>query len=168
MADDARTRFFALVESGETSDPAVLDEIWAGLEPVALDDMIGPWKGGELPSGHPMDGQLEQVGWHGKTFNNRYDVVPLVCRDADGELYSNIDLGNGEASLWPVEFRGEVTASMVYDGQAVIDHFKRVDGDTVMGIMNGKGSLVRDKHFYFYLQRDPQQGPVRRPEKKRK
>ena len=36
---------------------------------------------------------------------------------------------------------------MVYDGQAVIDHFKRVDDRTLMGIMNGKSSLVRDHHF---------------------
>ena len=30
---------------------------------------------------------------------------------------------------------------MVYDGQPIHDHFKRVDDDTVMGIMNGKARL---------------------------
>ncbi len=152
--DDARQRFFELVSSGDSSTPEVLDEIWAGLRTVRIDEILGPWRGGELPSGHPMDGQLEKVRWHGKTFNSTYDVAPLVCRNDAGELYSNKELGHGEASLWHVEFRGEVTASMVYDGQAVIDHFKRVDENTLMGIMNGKSSLVRDKHFYFYLQRD--------------
>ena len=47
----------------------------------------------------------------------------------------------GEASLWMEEFRGEVTASMVYDGAPVHDHFKKVDDNTVLGIMNGKGAL---------------------------
>ncbi|GAB18833.1 hypothetical protein GOEFS_066_00070 [Gordonia effusa NBRC 100432] len=154
MTFDPKTRFFDLVASGELSEPQTLDEIWAALPTVRVDEILGPWRGGELPSGHPMDGQLEKVRWYGKTFTSAYDVQPLVCRDDAGELYSNKELGHGEASLWHVEFRGEVTASMVYDGQAVIDHFKRVDDNTLMGIMNGKTSLVRDRHFYFYLQRD--------------
>jgi len=37
-----------------------------------------------------------------------------------------------------IEFRGESTATMVYDGQPIFDHFKRVDENTLMGIMNGK------------------------------
>jgi hypothetical protein len=45
--------------------------------------------------------------------------------DADGNKYSNTV--NGEGSLWMEEFRGEVTASMVFDGQPVHDHFKRID-----------------------------------------
>ena len=34
---------------------------------------------------------------------------------------------NGEASLWLEEFRGEVTATMVYDGAPIHDHFKVID-----------------------------------------
>ncbi|UQE74960.1 DUF4334 domain-containing protein [Gordonia sp. PP30] len=151
----AVAEFRRRVADGGVSDPADLDTIWAALPTVAVDEILGDWRGGELPSGHPMDGQLEKVRWHGKWFRGRYDVAPMVCRDDDGNLFSDREIGKGEASLWPVEFRGEVTASMVYDGQPVIDHFKRVDDDTLMGIMNGKGSLVRDRHFYFYLQRDP-------------
>lgn len=152
--DEATTQFFERVSSQEVSSPADLDEIWAALPTVTVDEILGDWRGGELPSGHPMDGQLAVVGWHGKWFRSWHDVAPMVCRDADGNLYSNKEIGKGEASLWEVAFRGEVTASMVYDGQPVIDHFKRVDDDTLMGIMNGKTSLVRDRHFYFYLQRD--------------
>ena len=74
-------------------------------------------------------------------------------RDENGNLYSNTTLGKGEASLWAIEFRGEITASMVYDGQPVIDHFKRVDDTTVMGIMNGKGGVIDGRHLYFYLER---------------
>lgn len=60
---------------------------------------------------------------------------------------------NGEASLWLEEFRGEVTATMVYDGRPVHDHFKVVDDNTVVGIMNGKAAVVDGRYLYFYLQR---------------
>jgi hypothetical protein len=141
-------------ESQEVSDPADLDAIWAALPTVTIDEVIGDWRGGELPSGHRLDGSLAQMGWHGKWLRSRYDVAPMVCRGADGELYSNLEIGKGAASLWNVEFRGELTATMVYDGQPVFDHFKRVDENTLMGIMNGSTSLVRDEHFYFFLVRD--------------
>ncbi|WP_424308586.1 DUF4334 domain-containing protein [Gordonia sp. (in: high G+C Gram-positive bacteria)] len=152
--DEAVADFFRRARSQEVADPADLDAIWAALPVVRVDELMGSWRGGELPSGHPMDGQLAIVKWHGKTFNSWFDVKPMVCRDEAGELYSNTEIGKGEASAWMVEFRGESTASMVYDGQPVIDHFKRVDEDTLMGIMNGKTSLVRDRHFYFYLVRE--------------
>ena len=100
---------------------------------------------------------LEQVRWHGKRFDGPLDAKPLICRDEAGELYSNLAAGGGaEASLWPVEFRGETTATMVYDAMPVFDHFKRVDADTLMGIMNGKLESafgVRDL-YYFWLERD--------------
>ncbi|MGG7569417.1 DUF4334 domain-containing protein [Streptomyces sirii] len=68
------------------------------------------------------------------------------------ELYSNIELGKGEASLWNIEFRGEVTAALIYDGMPFLDHFKRVDDTTLMGIQHGK-ELPDDSPFYFILER---------------
>ncbi|GEE01638.1 hypothetical protein nbrc107696_22400 [Gordonia spumicola] len=151
---DAVADFHRRAASQEPSDPAELDAIWAALPTVAIDEILGDYRGGELPSGHALDGSLATVGWHGKWLRGRYDVAPMVCRNADGELYSNLEIGKGAASLWNVEFRGEVTATMVYDGQPVFDHFKRVDENTLMGIMNGSTSLVRDRHFYFFLVRE--------------
>jgi hypothetical protein len=48
-----------------------------------------------------------------------------------------------------------VTATMVYDGVSIFDHFKKVDEQTLMGIMNGKSKLVFDngQHYYFLLER---------------
>ncbi|MBN9636117.1 MAG: DUF4334 domain-containing protein, partial [Actinobacteria bacterium] len=34
------------------------------------------------------------------------------------------------------------------------DHFKRVDNNTLMGIMNGKRQRTDDQLFYFILERD--------------
>lgn len=76
-----------------------------------------------------------------------------MCLDADGNKFSNTEMGNGEASLWLEEFRGEITATMVYDGQPVHDHFKKIDDDAVMGIMNGKRVRDKGRYFYFYLER---------------
>ncbi|MCX2732731.1 DUF4334 domain-containing protein [Saccharopolyspora sp. NFXS83] len=45
-----------------------------------------------------------------------------------------------------------MTATMVYDGRPVFDHFKQVDPDTLMGIMNGRPEQVLDDgHFYYFL-----------------
>lgn len=132
---------------------AELDDFWATLEPASIDGMIGEWKGGEFDTGHKMNGQLEKARWFGKTFTSPTDVQPLVCLDADGQKFSNVAMGKGEASLWLEDFRGETTATMVYDGQPVHDHFKRIDDDAVMGIMNGKGVLDNGRYYYFYLER---------------
>nr|WP_210743270.1 DUF4334 domain-containing protein [Nocardia cerradoensis] len=130
---------------------ADLDEFWATLEPATIDFMIGEWQGGEFDTGHRENGTLALINWFGKTFDSAADVKPLICLDADGNKYSNTD--NGEGSLWMEEFRGEVTATMVFDGQPVHDHFKRIDDDAVMGIMDGKYALDDGRYAYFYLER---------------
>ena len=44
---------------------------------------------------------------------------------------------------------------MVYDGMPVFDHFKKVDDDTIMGIMNGKAMMLdQGQNYYFGLERD--------------
>ena len=149
----ARKTFTQLKEHvGEIAD-ADLDEFWASLRPATIEQMMGEWKGGEFCTGHKMNGQLEKAGWFGKTFNSASDVQPLICLDAEGNKFSNKAMGKGEASLWLEDFRGEVTATMVYDGQPVHDHFKTIDDDAVMGIMNGKGVLDNGRYYYFYLER---------------
>ncbi len=149
----ARKKFTELTERSEPIPDAELDEFWASLEPATIDQMLGEWKGGEFVTGHKMNGMLEKAGWFGKTFASATDVQPLVCLDADGNKFSNVEMGKGEASLWLEEFRGEVTATMVYDGQPVHDHFKTIDADAVMGIMNGKGVRDDGRYYYFYLER---------------
>ncbi|MDX2937795.1 DUF4334 domain-containing protein [Streptomyces ipomoeae] len=149
----ARARFAELrAQEGQVS-ATELDEIWAALDTVRPEEILGEWKGDEFDTGHPANGQLQQVGWYGKTFVSPMDAKPLICRDENGELYSNTELGKGEASLWVVEFRGESTATMVYDGQPVFDHFKRVDDNTLMGIMNGKDIPADGPYYYFILDR---------------
>ncbi|SOJ57941.1 hypothetical protein MSIMFB_05422 [Mycobacterium simulans] len=149
----ARKKFTEFAERSEPIPDVELDDFWATLQPATIDDMIGEWRGGEFVTGHKMNGKLEQAAWFGKTFKSATDVQPLVCLDAAGNKFSNVAMGKGEASLWLEDFRGEITATMVYDGQPVHDHFKKIDDDTMMGIMNGKGVVDNGRYFYFYLER---------------
>jgi hypothetical protein len=152
--EDARKRFDELRHREGHIDPRALDEVWAALETVRVEEILGEWRGSYFDTGHSGSATLEQIRWYGKRLNSPLDVQPVVCTDDDGNLYSNAAVaGGGEASLWMIEFRGEVTATMVYDALPIFDHFKRVDETTLFGIMNGKGDLIFDRgqHFYFIL-----------------
>lgn len=56
-------------------------------------------------------------------------------------------------------FRVGLSATMVYDGVPIFDHFRKVDENTVMGVMNGKHvegrpDIVSDgRYYFFYLER---------------
>ncbi len=151
---DAREKFQQLRSDPGPIETATLDAVFDALEPIDCESMFGPWRGGDFKTGHKGSFALKALKWHGKKFNSRLDVKPLMCLDEQGKLFSNQAM-NGEASLWMVEFRGKVSACMVYDGQPVFDHFRQVDDQTVMGIMDGKDQAFdKGKHFYFYLERE--------------
>ncbi|HWU22278.1 MAG TPA: DUF4334 domain-containing protein [Nocardioides sp.] len=153
---DLRSRFEAFRDADRV-DPADLDALWADLDTVTVEEILGAWHGGDFATGHVISKVLERSRWHGKRFDAALDAKPLICRDEDGELYSNLEGGaGGEASLWMVGFRGEVTATMVYDRQPVFDHFKKVDDATLMGIMNGKlaSAFGIADLYYFWLERE--------------
>lgn len=154
--DQARSTFHELRGRESGVSPDELDAVWAALDTVRAEDILGSWKADDFATGHRLHEKLFASRWHGKTFHSLEDAKPLICRDADGNLYSDVKAGNGEASLWNIEFRGEVTATMVYDGAPIFDHFKKVDDSTLLGIMNGKSALVLDNgsHYYFLLERD--------------
>ena len=151
-----RQRFIGLRDACHAF-PADLDALWESLDPVTVEDVLGRWRGGDFATGHVVSTVLTKVRWHGKWFDSPSEVTPIVCRDDAEELYANEKAaGGGGASLWPVEFRGEVTATMVYDRLPVLDHFKRVDDHTLMGIMNGKleAAFGLADLYYFWLERD--------------
>jgi hypothetical protein len=131
---------------------AELDEVWAALDTVRPQDILGAWRGGDFDTGHPAHLMLEKSRWHGKRFDSVGEAHPLIRRDEHGALFSDDTMGKGLASLWTVEFRGESTATMVYDGQPVLDHFKQVRDGVLMGIMNGRDVLHEGQHYYFFLE----------------
>lgn len=153
MSELARKRFTELAQRPGPIADAELDDFWETLAPVTVEQILGEWKGGEFVTGHRRNGLLEKGNWFGKTFRSAAEAQPLICLDADGNKFSNTEWMKGEATLWMEEFRGEVTATMVYDGVPIHDHFKRVDDTTLLGLMNGKAALDNGRHLYFYLER---------------
>lgn len=149
----AQETFRQLCSQEGPIEPATLDALFDSLEPIDCESILGAWKGGAFDTGHKGMASLKAIKWYGKTFNSRLDAKPLICYDDQGNLYSN-QLMKGEASLWMIEFRGRVSAAMVYDGVPIVDHFRQVDERTLMGIMDGKPSVLDGgQHFYFYLER---------------
>ena len=120
-------------------------EDFDALPPVAEDAMLGDWAGELVPTGHPGEPLLDGMDWKGKRFVTRDDVCPLLC----GEDRA-VNPVMGTASLRMVEYRGVVTATMVYDKHPIFDSFRQVDADTVMGAMDRKGE---DAPLMFLLRR---------------
>jgi hypothetical protein len=56
-----------------------------------------------------------------------------------------------KARVRMVEYRGKVSASMIYDNLPVYDTFRLIDSDTLLGVMDFKGI---EQPFFFKLRRD--------------
>ncbi|WP_174803900.1 DUF4334 domain-containing protein [Martelella limonii] len=181
MTDDQEMRLRTL-EAG-----APITEVLAfydGLPPATIAQMIGAWRGAGVPTGHALDGMLEQIGWHGKRFESAEDGHPLVFEQQDGTLFcvnpSRLPIGmvldhaalarstisaalfrasssvlstsKPQARLRMTEYRGVVSASMIYDGLPIIDVFRSVGPDTLIGAMDMRGM---EQPFMFTLRREP-------------
>ncbi|KAA1426395.1 DUF4334 domain-containing protein [Nocardioides antri] len=82
------------------------------------------------------------------------DKVPQAVvsrsRSAVGALKPALRTSKHRARLRAVEHRGVVTAAMVYDHLPIIDVFRRVDDDTLLGVMDLRGAPP----YFFVLARD--------------
>nr|WP_026303163.1 DUF4334 domain-containing protein [Jongsikchunia kroppenstedtii] len=169
----------AALESGTTPDAAAA--LFDSLPPVAVDEVAGRWHGGEVPTGHPMDGLLTMSGWYGKQFDDADHVHPLLFgtppklfavnprlapmgllarqggrlpRFDPGPLRGGLRAArtrHHRARLRMIEHRGKTSAAMVYDDLPIIDHFRKVDNDTLLGVMDLRGMT---EPYFFTLRRD--------------
>lgn len=157
-------------------------ETFQGLPPVESHEMIGLWTGRGIPSGHPLDGVLENLGWFGKRFSPQMRADALLFRVGEKRLVAidpawiplrlalrfhkigrsraasnlasyllrRLRAKGSVASLKAVPFHGVTSAAMAYDTQPIIDHFRRVDDNRVMGAMVIEGD---DRVYFFELKR---------------
>lgn len=174
------------LEHGTTTQEALT--FFDNLEPVRAEELVGQrWHGGEVPTGHSMDGILTVSGWYGKQFDDVDHVHPLLFSDGGGDIFAVdpmlapmglagrisgltespmvkrtsptalsalnplIRTTKHRARLRNIEFRGAVSAAMVYDHKAIIDHFRKVDDATLLGIMDLRDM---DQPYFFTLRRD--------------
>ncbi len=58
-----------------------------------------------------------------------------------------------KARVRMIEYRGKVSASMIYDNLPIYDTFRLIDSNTLLGVMDLKGM---EQPFFFKLHRDTQ------------
>ncbi len=155
-------------------------EICDALPIVEIETIIGRWRGTGISTSHPLDGLLEAFGWYGKEFIDRDHVHPLLFSDNEGKLFAldpqrlpfsigqylpRIKLGRQalvaarsvlqtrktKARVRMIEYRGKVSASMMYDNLPIYDIFRLIDQNTLLGVMDLKGM---EQPFFFKLHRD--------------
>ncbi|MFI0355209.1 DUF4334 domain-containing protein [Actinomadura sp. 9N407] len=144
----AQDRLLALVQGTGSAAPGELERLYDRLAPVSPTFMLGTWQGGVFERADAMAAMLIKMRWYGKRFAGIENVEPLLCRDDAGEIYSFT--GMGMARLREMSYRGTVSAAMIYDDQPIIDHFRRVSHDVVIGAMDAK---AQESVLYFHLTR---------------
>jgi len=59
---------------------------FSSLAPVQPTEMLGLWRGAGIPSDHPLDGVLENLGWFGKRFTPDMRADTLLFRSRERRL----------------------------------------------------------------------------------
>jgi Domain of unknown function (DUF4334)/GXWXG protein len=176
---DTLEKFQTIVQQGTTSTDAAL-QLFDELDTVDLEFMMGRWKGSGFHTNHPLDGLLEAFNWYGKEFIDPDCVHPLLFADSDRiynvnpdptltnvgfslpipkhetlkPLYSAmtkmLKTEKSQARLRMMEYRQKISATMIYDRLPIHDIFRKVDENTVLGLMDYKEI---EQPFFFVLKR---------------
>lgn len=145
---------------------AVFDQ----LKPISPEFLIGKWKGFSFDTGHPAHRILDTLKWAGKDYRSVDDVDPIMIYDDSGKRSWYSEYGHARVSselqgipvqgyaadrsqIREVKFHGTVSAAMIYDKFPIIDVFKYVDDNTVLGAMDSKDFPADAGEYYFYLKR---------------
>ena len=141
----ANETLLRIIRSGEACSAETLMPLYDQLEPATAKDMIGTWHGGKFDGGK----EPNPINWYGKRFVSASHVDPMLCRKEDGSVYAWPNWG--DAQLREVAFGGKVQACLIYDKQPMMDYFRKVTDDLVIGLADIKG---RPTDFFFWLERD--------------
>jgi len=98
--------------------------LYDDLPAVLSADVLGPWKGRELRTGHPMDGLLEASGWWGKRFDSVDAVHPLLFSDPTGDVFAV------DPRKVPLGMADKVSAAAVERGRRLMPVLRHVVGTT--------------------------------------
>jgi len=143
----AQTQFEVFKNSKQKVDFKILEAFFDTLPEITNIEILGEWKGGYITSGSVIDLSLKNYGfygWIGKHYAGENKVKALM-HQFFGLKFNFPVIGN--ARIREIRFRGKVSTGMIYNHLPIIDHFRRVDENTLMGAMDLKGKIV----LYFYL-----------------
>jgi hypothetical protein len=76
-----------------------------------------------------------------------------LIRQALSMLEPVVGTDKPRARLRNLEYRGKTSATMIYDHLPIQDVFRRVDDDTLLGVMDQRGD---ERPYFFVLRRDRQ------------
>jgi hypothetical protein len=146
------------------------------LDPVGVDMLVGLWEADPGYAETPGGRLLVESGWWGARFTDAETVDPLLFRSDDGDgLFAadllrvlaliregaqNISARRTEVEtsapigrVRMIEYRGVVTATLVYDQVPVLDYLRAVDNNTVIAAVEGRAMV--DRPAYALLRRRP-------------
>ncbi|EKG21972.1 transcription factor Cmr1 [Macrophomina phaseolina MS6] len=147
----AEQRLLALIESGGPHDKDELLALFDQLKPISFETLKGEWTGGWFETGHPAGRWMKEIRWVGAAFRSPHDIDPIIARGDDGKKKVLDEWGH--AKLFEAKFRGLVSAVVVYDKHPIVDYFRSVNDDFVMGLM--ERTEWRDSGLsFFYLLRE--------------
>jgi len=120
-------------------------------------ELLADWFGDSLSPHHSSHRMLRRIGWVGKNFISPEEVCPLMVREGTTKrrVISNF-MGKATLAVQPLpvplvpEKCVQYTAAMKYASHPIIDFFKKISDDVIMGVMTGKGV---PHGFYFFLER---------------
>lgn len=166
-------------QSQTTTEEAI--KLFDELDTVDLEFMLGRWQGSGFDTNHPLDGLLETIGWYGKEFIDTDNVHPLLFSSGSeifkvdpNPTITNLGLKfplpkdsalkpvyatmskllkteESKARIRMMEYRHQVSATMIYDYLPIHDVFRKIDNNTVLGLMDWKRM---PQPFFFILKRD--------------
>ena len=84
-----------------------------------------------------------------------FDKIPFKDKVVYGAMKvvgPIISTKKSSARLREIKYRDKVSSAMVYDSKGIIDVFRKIDNNTLMGIMDIKG-MATEKSYFFVLDR---------------
>lgn len=148
-------------------------EFFDTLSPTPIGFMMGLWRAVVVPSCSPNQRRLLDSGYFGMRFTDPETVDPLLFSTADGtEVFaadpiklftllqdgptdipavrSDVEITYPAARLRMIDYRGVTSATLIYDRQPVLDHFRTLTDTIVLGAVEARGY---QQPTYFALQR---------------
>ena len=162
----------------ENPEPALFN-CFDALGPVNLDSLHGFWRGELLSNHHKLAYWMKQVQWVGKHFTDIERVDPFLIQRGSARLSlaptpTGLSLAvnlppsvlpklagliklltplvatkESQARLRMIGYRGVVSSAMIYDNIPMLDYFRSVNADTLLGVMDAR----QFKPLFFLLHR---------------
>ncbi|KAL4927352.1 DUF4334 domain-containing protein [Aspergillus undulatus] len=138
------------IRDSKSVTPLAATNLFDSLPPLPATEMLGEWKGTCALTNHPGTKALFDLRWVGKNFNSFDDVDPIISSSPDGTGAGRVVNGvMGKARLKECKYNHVLSAAMIYNDRPIIDHFRRIDERSVMGVM--EATLDESNHPLFFI-----------------